>query len=80
MGLFQRFLHRVDRDGWWTTLTFFPFFLLSVILYISDSVSDVLLAIRYIKEGDLWWGGFTVAFIVIPWIFAIVLTLREFRR
>jgi hypothetical protein len=47
----------------WTGLTT----LTSMVMYVVDVISDMLLAVRYFRKGDRFWGGFTTAFISIPW-------------
>ena len=45
--------------------------LLSAILYVVDVFSDVALAIQYFGDGNVAWGRWTTAFIVIPWILTL---------
>jgi hypothetical protein len=41
--------------------------LLSMVMFVVDVVSDILLAVRYLRNGHRFWGAFTTAFISIPW-------------
>ena len=40
---------------------------LSIILYISDICTDIVLAYHHFANGDQGWGGLTVFFIVFSW-------------
>ena len=54
--------------------------LLLTIPYYSDILTDVLLAMRYFLQDDVWWGGLTTCFIVIPWLISIGLSLAVQQR
>ena len=46
----------------------------SIVLHLIDIGSDIFLAHRYHSNGDYWWCGLTVTFILIPWIYLIFYT------
>ena len=46
------------------------FILLATILYYFDIGSDVVLGIRYLVDGDIWWGQLTLAFVAFPLLVA----------
>jgi hypothetical protein len=47
--------------------------ILSSLMYVADVVSDLILAVRYRKQGHKNWGGFTTVFIAIPWTLLAIL-------
>ena len=42
--------------------------IISGVLYVVDVGTDVALAVHFFNEGDVYWGRWTLAFIIIPWI------------
>ena len=42
------------------------FLVTSFLLYLFDVGSDVLVALQYYRNHELWWFGFTLALIIIP--------------
>ena len=54
----------------------FPLFILSLvklgIFYVLDVYSDIYLAVRYLLEGDTWWGAMTSVFVGMPWILHLI--------
>ena len=49
--------------------------LISFVLYLADMASDVWLAYHYYTGGDWYWLGFTLAVVIVPCIFANVLSV-----
>ena len=42
--------------------------LFAAVMYIVDIGSDIKLAVRYFLDRHNWWGGWTTAFVAIPWL------------
>ncbi len=38
-------------------------------LSVFDIVSDLVLAVNYFIHGDTWWGGLTLAFFILPFLY-----------
>ena len=76
----HNFRERKEQDGLWFTLSFLPLVLLSIISYLADVWSDIFLAIRYINQGDIWWGSLTACFVIVPWISYGIYAFVSFRN
>ena len=49
--------------------------LVGLMLYLFDYCSDIYVAYRYWQNGDIWWYGLTVGFIVVP---SIIVNTKAF--
>ena len=47
---------------------FYATLFFAAVMYIVDIGSDIKLAIRYYLDRHFWWGGWTTAFVAIPWL------------
>ncbi|XP_019626256.1 PREDICTED: XK-related protein 6-like [Branchiostoma belcheri] len=54
-----------SRYGCWLVFTN----VLKLVIYVADVVSDIVLAAKYFNNGDTYWGGFTLAFALVPQFF-----------
>ena len=48
--------------------------LISIILYLLDVASDLMLAFDYYTNGDPFYFGMTFAFVIIPFIFTLTIS------
>ena len=52
---------------------FYATLLFTAVMYIVDIGSDIKLAVRYYLDRNYWWGGWTTAFVAIPWMIYLVI-------
>ena len=53
--------------------------LASAVCYIVDVISDMILARRYLDNGDVVWGSLTLTFILLSWFITVVCGIICFR-
>ncbi|XP_072917960.1 XK-related protein 7 [Hemitrygon akajei] len=50
----------------------------ALLVFFSDGATDVWLAVDYYFQGDFWWFGLTLIFVVVPSLVVQVLSFRWF--